>query len=221
MRSILSKLVVVCAVTLAPLGLFTHSVFAQDSADPTPAVEENTASKFDHGRVYLLRGLANIFSRGMDTLGEKLGARGVDAVVINYIHGFDIADELIEAYQTDPSILPIIIIGHSLGGNRALSMSVPLAENNVPVRLIVIFDATVPWQVPLNVEEVLNLHMPEGACMWESCTGVKVLGAPGYTGIIDNKDVSDLPDIGHISIDKSAILHEEVIEKVLSVLAEK
>jgi pimeloyl-ACP methyl ester carboxylesterase len=118
------------------------------------------------------------------------------------------------SYKTDASVPPIIIIGHSLGANVALTMSARLAEKDVPVRLVVLFDATVPHRVPPNVEEVLNLHKP-------SSVGVAVAGAPGFKGIIDNQDVSNLPGIGHISIDKSKKLHAEVIDKVLSVLAEK
>ena len=125
-----------------------------------------------------------------------------------------------KTYQTDKSILPIIIIGHSLGGNRALSMSAQMAKNNVPVRLVVLFDATVSWPVPLNVEEVLNLHKPGGPCSGATCAGAVVVGVPGYRGVIDNKDVSDILGGGHINIDKSKVLHGEVIEKVLSLLAE-
>lgn len=220
MRSGLAKLVIIGAVMLAPLGLFSQSALSQASPEAVPAVAK-TAPEIDHGRVILLLGLANVFSRGMDTLSEELVARGVDASSMNFGYAFEIADSLAEAYQTDKSVLPIIIIGHSLGANRALSMSAHLAEKNIPVRLVVLFDGTVPWPVPVNVEEVLNLYRPDGACVVQSCTGVTVVGAPGFEGIINNKDVSQIPGTGHLSIDKSPILHEEVIEKVLSVLAEK
>lgn len=124
------------------------------------------------------------------------------------------ATDLIGSYETDKTVLPIIIIGHSLGGNKALSMSALLAEKDIPVRLVVLFDATDPEQVPKNVQEVINLHKPTGF-------GKPVAGVPGYKGDIDNRDVSDMPGIGHVSIDKSPDLHDEVVEKVLGVLAEK
>ena len=213
-----AKLIIGVAIVLSSLGLSSQTAFSQ--AKPKPAAAEKRVAKVDHGRVILLRGLANIFSRGMDTLAKKLGARGVGTVVTNYRNGFDIADQLAQAYQADKSILPIIVIGHSLGGNRAISMSARLAKNNVPVRLVVLFDATVSWPVPLNVEEVLNLHKPGGPCSGATCAGAVVVGVPGYRGVIDNKDVSDILGGGHINIDKSPALHDEVIEKVLSLLAE-
>ncbi len=38
-----------------------------------------------------------------------------------------------------------------------MAMAQKLAEKNIPVRLVVIFDATRAPPVPLNVKEVLNL----------------------------------------------------------------
>ena len=97
--------------------------------------------------------------------------------------------------------------------NEALQASARLGKKGIPVRLVVLFDATVDIPVPLNVQEVLNLHKP-------SRFGLAVEGAPGYTGTIENTDVSDIDGIGHISIDKSKKLHAIVVAKVLSVFAE-
>lgn len=226
MRAMPVRLVALAAVVFA-LSFVPDSGFGQSSPPvipkPRPAVSETkadiktqkkaeTAAKIDHGSVYLLRGLANIFSLGMNTLGEELEKRGVDTVVTNHSHGLTIVDKLAKQYETDKSILPIILIGHSLGGNKTLAMAEKLAEKNIPVRLVVIFDATRAPPVPLNVQEVLNLVKP-------GSVGVKVAGAPGYAGVIENQEVSG-PGIGHISIDKSKELHAEVIEKVLAVLSE-
>ncbi len=228
MRAMPVKLVALAAVAFA-LSLAPEAGFGQSSPPvipkPRPAITETkadskpqkatkagTVAKIDHGSVYLLRGLANIFSLGMNTLGEELEKRGVDTVVTNHSHGLTIVDKLAKQYETDKSILPIILIGHSLGGNKTLAMAEKLAEKNIPVRLVVIFDATRAPPVPLNVKEVLNLVKP-------GSVGVKVAGVPGYAGVIENQEVSG-PGIGHISIDKSKELHAEVIEKVLAVLSE-
>jgi hypothetical protein len=40
---------------------------------PTKAAEPIDAGDFTHGRVIVLRGLANVFSRGMDKLAKDLG----------------------------------------------------------------------------------------------------------------------------------------------------
>jgi hypothetical protein len=226
MRSVPARFVALAAIAFI-LSAAPEAGFGQVIPKPRPAVTEgkidskpqkkttktDKVAKADRGTVYLLRGLANIFSLGMNTLGEELEKRGVDTVVTNHSHGFSIVDKLAKQYETDKSILPIILIGHSLGGNKTLSMAAKLAEKNIPVRLVVIFDATRAPPVPLNVQEVLNLVKP-------GSVGVKVAGAPGYAGVIENQEVSG-PGIGHISIDKSKKLHAEVIEKVLAVLSEK
>ena len=222
MRAVPVRFVALAAVAFA-LSAVPDTGYGQVIPKPRPAITESKADgkvrpkvekakKLDHGSVYLLRGLANIFSLGMNTLGEELEKRGVDTVVTNHSHVLTIVEKLAKQYETDKSILPIILIGHSLGGNKTLSMAAKLAEKNIPVRLVVIFDATRAPPVPLNVQEVLNLVKP-------GSVGVKVAGAPGYAGVIENQEVSG-PGIGHISIDKSKQLHAEVIEKVLAVLSE-
>lgn len=214
MRSRLIRFVVVLAAVVVPVALAGSSATGQVVPKKRPADAEAPASKFDHGSVYLLRGLADVFSLGMNKLARELRQRGVDAVVTNHIKGVEIAGELAREYRTDKKMLPIIIVGHSLGGNKALIMSQQLAGSDIPVRLVVLFDATVAIPVPLNVEEVLNLHKP-------SKFGVAVNGAPGYKGEIENIDVSDIASVGHISIDKSKALHAIVIERILGVLGEK
>lgn len=212
MRGALAR-IVAAAIVVASLDSWSPAAFGQAVPRPRPPVAEVAPAKIDHGTVYLFRGLMNVFSLGMNTLAKQLNARGVATTVTNHSHGSRLANQLAKRYRTDKSVLPIIIIGHSLGANRALEVSAQLGESGIPVRLVVLFDATVSIPVPLNVREVLNLHKP-------SRFGVAVKGAPGYTGTIDNQDVSAIPGVGHISIDKAEELHAVVVAKVLSVLAE-
>jgi hypothetical protein len=214
MQAGLIRFALILAVTIGPAVVAGSAAPAQVVPKKRPADVAASASKIDYGSVYLLRGLADVFSLGMNSLARELRERGVDAVVTNHIKGVEIADDLEKEYPSDKKILPIIIIGHSLGANKALTMSKQLGEKNIPVRLVVLFDATVPIPVPLNVEEVLNLHKP-------SKFGVAVSGADGYKGEIENIDVTDIDSVGHISIDKSKALHKIVIDKVMSILKEK
>jgi hypothetical protein len=191
---------------------------AKTGAAKTGAAKTDTAKadpgKRDHGTVYLIRGLADVFSLGMNTLGEKLRANGVKATVVSQSYDRRTTEQIEAAYKRDKTkAVPIIIMGHSLGANKALVIASRLGKKGIPVRLVVLFDATHKIPVSTNVQEVLNLHKP-------SAFGVKVSGAEGYAGTIDNHDVSDIKGIGHVSIDKSKVLHAEVVEKVLQVLAE-
>jgi hypothetical protein len=189
------------------------AVTAPPAAKTAPAAKTD-AAKVDHGTVYLIRGLADVFSLGMNKLGDRLRAKGVKATVTSQSYDRRITDKIEAAYKRDKAkALPIVIMGHSLGANKALVIASRLAKKGIPVRLVVLFDATHKIPVPTNVEEVLNLYKP-------SALGVSIKGAEGYAGTIDNHDVSDIKGIGHVSIDKSKTLHELVVEKVLHVLAE-
>lgn len=213
MRQVLARVVAAVIVVLS-LDVWSPAAVGQVVVPrPRPPVAQVAPAKIDYGTVYLFRGLMNVFSLGMNTLAKDLNEHGIATKVTNHSHGNRLADDLAKRYATDKSVLPIVIIGHSLGANRALQVSTRLGEKGIPVRLVVLFDATIDIPVPLNVKEVLNLHKP-------SRFGLAVDGAPGYAGTIENTDVSDIDGVGHISIDKSKKLHAIVVEKVLSVFAE-
>ena len=72
--------------------------------------------------VYLLRGLMNIFSLGIDTLAEKIQRHGIYATVHNYSEWQTLADHAAAAYHAGKEG-PIIIIGHSLGADAVMEMS--------------------------------------------------------------------------------------------------
>jgi hypothetical protein len=90
--------------------------------------------------VYLLRGLMNIFSLGMDTLAEKIQRRGIHATVHNHAEWQTLADNAAAAYHAGKEG-PIIIVGHSLGADAVMQMSAYLGRKGVPVALAVPFDA--------------------------------------------------------------------------------
>jgi hypothetical protein len=69
------------------------------------------------GRIYLLRGLAGIFSTGLDVLDEKLLRRGYNATVHPYDFYNSLAEEAARLQKSGKG--PIIIMGHSLGADAA------------------------------------------------------------------------------------------------------
>ena len=156
--------------------------------------------------VYLLRGLMNIFSLGMDDLAQKINARGVRATVHNHSEWQSLSDEIANRYKKG-NRSPVILIGHSLGADAVMLMGEYLDRQNVPVALIVPFDGTASHAASKNVARVFNLTQRDYARMTRG---------PGFRGELINMDVTG-PDIGHISIDKSARLHSLVVGRVLGV----
>ena len=119
-------------------GLEDYGVPAAAAAkDKTPA----PAATMEHGTVYLMRGLANIWSRGMDQLTDQLVAKGVRATVHNHARWRELAAEAADRYAKEKNFAPIILIGHSLGANASVLMAEKLGEAGVPVRLIITFDS--------------------------------------------------------------------------------
>jgi thioesterase domain-containing protein len=80
--------------------------------------------------VYLLRGLMNIFSLGMDTLAAKIQRRGIYATVHNHAEWQALADQAAAAYHAGKEG-PIIIIGYSLGADAVMEMSAYLGRKGV------------------------------------------------------------------------------------------
>ena len=133
--------------------------------------------------VYLLRGLMNIFSLGMDTLAEEIQRQGIYATVHNYAEWQTLADRAAVAYRARREG-PIIIIGHSLGADAVMEMSAYLGRRGVPVALAVPFAAKQSCATPSNVGRLVNLtHAGYGYMS----RGV------GFQGSLSNVDVSRTP----------------------------
>jgi hypothetical protein len=158
--------------------------------------------------VYLLRGLFNVFSLGMDSLTEELKRRGVDATVHGYGEWQALADRAAANYKAGKEG-PVILIGHSLGADAVMDMAAYLGRKGVPVALVVPFDGTKSLAASDNVARVLNLTQRDYAY---------VRGGPGFHGTLSNVDVSSDSSIDHITIDKSPRLHARVVAEVLAVI---
>jgi hypothetical protein len=158
--------------------------------------------------VYLLRGLFNVFSLGMDSLAEELKRRGVDATVHGYGEWQTLADRAAVDYKAGKEA-PIILIGHSLGADAVMEMAAYLGRKGVPVAMVVPFDGTKSFAASDNVGRVLNLTQRDYAYM---------RGGPGFHGTLSNVDVSSDSSIDHINIDKSPRLHARVVAEVLAVV---
>ncbi len=181
-------------------------VLALGSRPGTAQARAETAQARAH--VYLLRGLMNIFSLGMDSLAEELDKRGVHTTVTNYSEWQSLADQAASNYKAGKED-PIILIGHSLGADAVMQMAAYLNRKKIPVALVVPFDGTGSFPTPANVGRLVNLTQRKYAYMRPG---------PGFHGSLANVDVSGDPDIGHINIDKSPRLHTRAISEVLAVI---
>jgi hypothetical protein len=186
---------VVAAVVILALG--SMAAAAQSTAGTAQA----------RAHVYLLRGLMNIFSLGMDSLAEELDKRGV-LTVSNHSEWQSLADQAASNYKAGKED-PIILIGHSLGADAVMQMAAYLNRKKIPVALVVPFDGTGSFSTPANVARLVNLTQRKYAYMRPG---------PGFHGSLANVDVSGDASIDHINIDKSPRLHTRAISEVLAVI---
>lgn len=161
-------------------------------------------------RVDLFRGLADIFSRGMDTLTDKLNRHGYNAHVYSTNGWKSAARQIAEEYSRGQRDI-VVLIGHSLGADATFDIADDLDRQNIPVELIVTFDATKPRPVPKNVLHFVNFYQNNGI-------GKKVGPGPGFKGELINLDLTADANIRHINIDKSDRLHAYVVAKIAEIV---
>lgn len=216
MRSTLTKSVPFAVVMAIVLG-FAMIGGPRLITGPSAAVAQ--PAQINHGYVIVLRGLMNIWSRGMDKLAKELEARGVNVHLENHRHWRKIAEAVAKKYQADRNTAPVVIVGHSLGANAAVLLASKLGEFRVPVRLIVALDGlsnktNVEAPISYNVEQVLNYYN-------SALLGMKMVPGRGFKGSIENVDIRGIKGAGHISVDKNPELQARTISLVMQVLGQK
>src|SRR5690349_9731678 len=144
-------------------------------------------------QIYLLRGLFGIFSLGMDSLAAKLQAQGYKPNLYSWTDASLIVDE-ISAARRGGDNAPIILIGHSLGSNAVAGIASQLGTQNIPVDLVVTFDATESIRASANVKTFINFFQYNGF-------GRPVSPGAGFRGDLQNIDLSADQSISHGNID--------------------
>lgn len=162
-------------------------------------------------QIYLLRGLANVFSRGMDELAAKLTADGFSPVLINHRGWQNAADTIAKNYRAGRTA-PIILIGHSLGANNAYRIARRLNGKGIPVAYFASFDPTNSFTVPNNVRYFVNFYQNNGV-------GRRVSFAPSRHKEKVNLNLTSSPGLNHRNIDQSRRLQDIVMARVRQVTA--
>lgn len=162
------------------------------------------------GEIYLLRGLANVFSRGMDAMGARLVRSGLDARVYNHAAWRDLSQNIVARAKKKNVSYPIVIMGHSLGANAAVNMARYLGERGIKVRFVVAFDPTVSTSVGKNVSQVINYYLPK-----DSATN-KVLRGAGFTGSLKNVNVTGMNGVTHMNVEKNTSLQNKSIKRTIA-----
>ena len=156
------------------------------------------------GQVVLLRGLANVFSTGMDSLANRLGSAGYQAEVCNHLDWEAELRRLVAQTRNGGARRPLAVVGHSLGADDAVRLAGTAGGEGLSLDLLVTFDPVNIELVPPGPRHVMNFYLSRG--LW----GRPLRPAPGFLGTIENIDCGS-EALTHFDIDKSEALHVRVL----------
>lgn len=155
--------------------------------------------------VYLLRGVLNIFSLGLDTIGAKLEAQGFNVTVANYLSWSSLADQAAAEYRSGRT-KTIVLVGHSSGATALPDMVARLDRLGAPVKLAIGLDSVFRTSLAGRVGRYINFYVANG-------NGEPVAKTRQFQGELDNIDVGRL-GMAHLTIDKSEVMQRKVISAI-------
>jgi hypothetical protein len=181
-------------------------------AEQPPVAADRIAEP--QGRAYLFRGIAGlIYSRGMDKLADRIKHAGIPSSVDTYLMWRPVVAQAIRDYRRDPQ--PIILIGHSMGGDSALAFAETLNAENIPVSLLITYDPSrIADDVPPNVERYINIFQSSNLM-----GGGNVVQGQRFHGHYASFNLKDHNEIIHINIEKTDRLQEQLVAKVKELAA--
>lgn len=168
------------------------------------------ASQASTAHVYLLRGVLNIFSLGLDEIAARLEAQGIRTTITNYIAWSILADEAAAEYRSGRT-KTIILVGHSSGATYLPDMVERLDRQGVPVPLAIGLDSVFHTKLSGRVGKYINFYVATGA-------GTVVQKDRGFQGTLENIDVHSVPGVGHLTIEKNQVMQQKVISAIDAVV---
>jgi hypothetical protein len=159
-------------------------------------------------KVYLLRGLTNVLSPGIDQLADDLRKRNVSATVTNHLFWNDLAAEAIQDCRSG-RVASIVLVGHSLGASAAINIAEQLRSADIHVALIVTLDPVTNISVPSNVRLLENFYLSSGL-------GVPVQRGEHFHGSLRNVDLKSHAELGHVSLTTSPSIQKQVMNDIVA-----
>jgi hypothetical protein len=178
-------------------------------ASPVHAARNSPAAA-STAHVYLLRGVLNIFSLGLDDIAAQLRAQGIPVTVANFASWSSLADEAAAAYRSG-RIKTIILVGHSSGATALPDMVAKLDKLGAPVTLAIGLDSVFRTKLSGRVGRYVNFYIANG-------NGEPVARTAQLQGKLENINVQNVPGVGHMSIEKNRIMQRKVIGEIDAVV---
>lgn len=194
----MSRVQVLCASAIAACSLVSY-----------PTLSQAAPRHSGKAHVYLMRGLLNVFSMGLDSIAARLNKHGIQATVHNHMEADAIADEAIQACKSGREN-EIIFVGHSLGASAVVEMADRLSAAGVRTALVVSLDPVTRTTANGNAYRIINYYISNGV-------GQVVDRGANFHGSLQNVDIkNDPPQGGHMFITTSELVQQRVYNDVLA-----
>jgi len=209
-----------CLAMLAP--------FILTGCTSKPAIGEQTGSgePTDQplGEVYLIRGLFNVFSLGMDDIGKSLNEKGVRASVYSGPSWPNLAQQILDRHQQGNRERLLVISGHSYGADDAIRLARTLEQHGLVVDALVLLDPTIPPKIPANVSHCVNIYRSQPSTDWMPWLRGVPVETEGRNTRVVNLDIRisgtdpDLRDeVNHFNIEEHPAIQKMVLEEILDI----
>jgi len=138
------------------IWLIAACFLAVSSAGPALAASKTANPADPYTQVYFIRGFLGIFSTGFDSMAKSLAKDKIRAEVHGHLDGFSVRTKIARQYAASRSKRPVILVGHSFGGNAVFQVAAQLRKENVPVALVISVDPTRTGPLSDNVKAYVN-----------------------------------------------------------------
>ena len=182
--------------TLLLLGQAARA-HAEDVVDPF-AVSEPVA-------IYFIAGFASAFD-DLDKLDRLFAVDGLPAKAFPPMLWRQAVRDAEERYRLNGDTTRIILVGHSFGGNKVYRAAQRLAEEGIPVALIIGFDQGYLSTVSANVARSVNFFITPDVNF--------VVPGEGFEGLLVNEIVADETELDHGEMIYDPVLHQRAVEEI-------
>jgi hypothetical protein len=160
--------------------------------------------------VYVIRGAFDVFSAGMTAMANRMQARGINARAYSNGAWSGLADNIIKRAKSGQVSYPIVIMGHSVGGQEAPKMSNKLSKAGIPVALVIGFDPgfAAPSPFDSGSPRVVNYWI-QG-----SSRGNPYRSTGNFSGSIQNINISSFTSADHVAMDKDPAVQSRALALV-------
>jgi len=176
---------------------------AAKTADAEPATQ-----------VYFIRGFLGIFSTGFDGMAKSLSKDKIHTEVFGHLSGSSVRTRIAKQHAQSKKHKPIILVGHSFGGNAAFEVASGLRKDNIPVALVITVDPTRAGPLSTNVKRYVNYFFPGNGL------GAQLKARSGVRqSRIKNIDMRKRIDVagagdGHWTVTNNAAIQSEILKAI-------